>query len=131
MITMGNLNENGAKFFGMGASSGSSGGVLVVTLTNDDNGNIVADKTFDEISAAIEAGMAVTVKDGCGNPVLGANLCQYMAGMMVSFNLVQLTPSDYTKPTVMDQMIYTAYVCQANNTWISQDTVVPFKTLLT
>ncbi len=42
MITMGNLNENGAKFFGMGASkSGGSNGALLVFRGKLTSGNAI------------------------------------------------------------------------------------------
>lgn len=71
MITMGNLNENGAKFFGMGASSGGSGGDLfIIKMQIDENWNgegpamVTVDKTMDEIYEAKQAGKAMYLFEG-------------------------------------------------------------------
>lgn len=61
MITMGNLNENGAKFFGMGASnSGGGGGEFRVIGESTDGVTITVDKTVEEIKSAYDSGMNVT-----------------------------------------------------------------------
>lgn len=54
MITMGNLNENGAKFFGIGASSSGGGGSdkVIVTISTGETG-YTSDKTIDEIFEAL------------------------------------------------------------------------------
>lgn len=60
MITMGNLNENGAKFFGMGAGSSGGGGEFRVVGVSTDGMSITVDKTHAEIKSAYESSMNVT-----------------------------------------------------------------------
>ena len=105
---------------GTGGSGGGGSGVLVVTLT-DNNGTLVADKTFDEISSVIEAGSSVFLVDkGAGFITHGLVLTQYVSGAVVAFAQTFLTTfSD--DPNALDVLIYRIVGCTPDNTWIRQD----------
>jgi hypothetical protein len=103
-----------------GGGSGGSSGVLVVTLT-DNNGTLVADKTFNEVSSAIEAGSSVFLVDkSTGFITHGLVLTQYVPGAVVAFAQTILTTFS-GDPNALDMLIYQTVGCTPDNTWIRQD----------
>lgn len=92
------------------------GGAFIVNVTEADDGTISADKTFAEISAAIEAGQSIVCREDAGYMVTYFNLYTYGAGQAIGFNTVQMIPSDYTTQT-LDTFIYGVLTCTASDTW--------------
>lgn len=94
----------------------SSGGVMVVSLTQTSETDFSADKTFAEISAAIEAGQSVVLKVITGTISSFVPLHMYTSNI-VAFQGIQFQPSDFSNPSVMDGMMVGMYQCDANNIW--------------
>ena len=56
------VNKEGKAYWGQSESGGGGGGLFVVTVSADENGNIIADHYRDDIVTAFEKGETPIVK---------------------------------------------------------------------
>lgn len=106
------------EYAGSGGSGGGGGGAFVVTITKDDEtGSYLADKTFEEISAAIEAGQNCKFVLIIGTLRSFLTLVTYIPGSAIELHQIGIRPSDLSQSTINDCLAFTLLVCRADNTW--------------
>ena len=111
---------------GSGGSGGGSGGAFVVTITKDGGtGAYSADKTFEEISAAIEAGQNCVFRIIVGTIRNFVTLKNYAPGNFIELNVIGIRPSDFSHPEILDCLDYELIACMADNTW--QNNLMTYK----
>lgn len=124
MITMGNLKQNGAEMFKSG-----SGGAMMITLTRNDSGDMIADKSYADIAAALEAGNVVCARISSVMPAVTlytyAVPGSYMVGGAIGFLNISLFSSDMSQDEpVMDAFMATSVICDADDHWHVSSTVI-------
>lgn len=77
--------------------SGGGSGLFLVTVTQNDDGTYAADKTFAEISAAIESGASVRCVRKLDYVWLYFNLAQYITNRAIGFSASSAVPANNTE----------------------------------
>ena len=76
---------------------GGGSGLFLVTVTQNDDGTYAADKTFAEISAAIESGASVRCVRKLDYVWLYFDLTQYITNRAIGFSASSAVPANNTE----------------------------------